>query len=80
MDPEQPVPDTVHVTPVLVAPVTFAVNCCVFPSLTCAEVGEIPTATAWTMVTVALLDFVESAEDVAVTVTNEGFGICAGAV
>ena len=35
----------VHVTPVLVVPVTVAVNCCVPPDRTVAEVGEMETET-----------------------------------
>jgi hypothetical protein len=38
------------------------------------------TAKCCEIVTVAELDFVESATDVAVTVTNEGFGGVEGAV
>ncbi len=35
----------VHVTPILVVPVTVAVNCCVPPDGTVAEVGEMETET-----------------------------------
>jgi len=38
------------------------------------------TAIFWVIVTVALLDLVLSAADVAVTVTNDGLGSWAGAV
>jgi hypothetical protein len=37
-------PFTAHVTPVFVDPVTVAVNCCVFPSDTLADVGDTRTA------------------------------------
>ena len=59
--PEQPEPLTLQVTPLLAVPETLAVNCCLPPTATCAEVGDILTATGRTSVTVAVLDFVVSA-------------------
>ena len=79
-DPEQPVPLTLQVTPVSVVPVTLAMNCWVAPSAICAEVGDMLTPIFCEIVTVAELDFVESATDVDVTVTNDGFGGVVGAV
>jgi hypothetical protein len=79
-DPEQPAPLRVHVTPVLAVPVTFAVNCCVLFVATWTGVGVTATAIFCTMITGALADFVESAADVAVTVTKDGFGTVDGAV
>ena len=71
----------VHVTPVLVVPATVAVNCCVPPDGTVAEVGEIVTATVAgaVIVTVALADLVVSATLVAVTVAVV-FDVTVGAV
>ncbi len=59
-----------QVTAVFVVPVTVAVNCCVPPDATVAEVGEIVTVTGAgaVIVAVALADFVGSATLVAVTV------------
>ena len=79
-DPEHPVPLTLQVTPVLAVPVTLAVNCCVCPSPTFAVVGEMLMPTFSATVTLALPDLLESAEDVAVTVTNGGSGGVDGAV
>jgi hypothetical protein len=42
--PLHPVPTTVHVTPVLLVPVTVAVNCCCAPVGTVAVSGEMFTA------------------------------------
>jgi hypothetical protein len=78
--PEQPAPATLQVTPVIVVPVTLAANCCPCPAAICAEVGEMLTAICWTIVAVAVLDFVESATEVAVMKTNEGDGGVDGAV
>jgi hypothetical protein len=78
--PEQPLPATLQVTAVFVAFVTVAVNCCVFPAITCADVGEMDTATGGRIVTAADADFVESATEVAVTATRAGLGTVAGAV
>ena len=61
---------------------TVAVNCCVPPEATVAEVGEIETATAvggGVIETVALADFVGSAALVAVT-TAVLLEVTAGAV
>jgi hypothetical protein len=61
-------PLAVHVTDVLLEPVTVAVNCCVAPVCSDPEVGLIVIATGTVTVTVAEADFVESATLVAVTV------------
>ena len=78
--PEQPAPVTLQLTPVIGVPLTLAVNCRLAPAVTCAELGEMLTAIFCAIVTVAVLDFVESATDVAVTKTKEGFGGVGGAV
>jgi len=78
--PEQPAPLRLHATAVFVVLTTVAANCCVFPATTFAVVGEILTITGRTTVTVALPDFVESATEVAVTVTCAGLGTAPGAV
>jgi hypothetical protein len=64
----------------MVVPVTLAVNCRLAPTAIRAELGEMLTAICSAIVTVAVLDFVESATDVAVTKTKEGFGCVGGAV
>jgi hypothetical protein len=56
-----------HVTAVLLVPVTVALNCCVPPVTSIAEVGLMLTDTSDT-VAVADADFVVSATLVAVTV------------
>ena len=63
--PEQPAPVRLHVTLVFEVPVTVAVNCCWPPARTVAVFGETLTATGGTIVTVAVPDFVGSANDVA---------------
>ena len=78
--PEQPDPTTLQSTPVIVVPVTFAVNCSVRPIGTCAEAGERLTSIGATIVIVARLDFVGSATEVAFTKTMAGFGTMEGAV
>ena len=78
--PEQPVPITLQLTPVFEVPLTLALNCCVWPSATFAEVGEIVMPTCSVTVTEALADLFRSATDVAVTVTNGGKGAWEGAV
>jgi hypothetical protein len=78
--PEQPGPATLQVTPVIEVPVTVAVNCAVPPIGTCAEVGDTLTTIGATSVTVAMLDLVGSALEVAVTKTIAGLGKVAGAV
>lgn len=60
-------PVALHVTAVLVVPVTVAVNCCVRPVRSATDVGLTVTPTAVT-VTVADADFVGSAALVALTV------------
>ncbi len=57
-----------QVTAVLLEPLTLAVNCCVPPVSSEADVGEIVTATGALTVTVAEADLVASATLVAVTV------------
>ena len=80
--PEQPMPETLHVTAVLLEPVTLAVNCCVAPTFSAALVGEILmlTAPGAAIVTVVepVMDVFES--NVAVTTTVFGLGAVAGAV
>src|SRR5690349_20986599 len=66
-------PLAVQVTPVLVVPLTLAVNCCVPPIGSEADCGEIATLTVVpdpfeVTVTVAEADFVASATLVALTV------------
>jgi hypothetical protein len=78
--PVQPVPLTLHVTLLLPVPLTEARNCCVVPAVTVADVGEMVTLMGGTIVTIAVLDFVGSATEVAVTETTDGVGIVAGAV
>jgi hypothetical protein len=58
-----------HVTAAFVLPVTVAVNCCVAPVCTEADVGLIETATAGGAVTVIVADadLVLSARLIAVT-------------
>jgi hypothetical protein len=58
----------------------FAVNCCVAPAATVAEVGDIVSVVVPVIVTVAESDFVLSACDVAVTVALADVGMVAGAV
>jgi hypothetical protein len=56
------------------------VNCRDAPATTTAEIGDMATAISCVIVTMAELDFVELATDVAVTFTKEGLGGVAGAV
>ena len=67
-------------TAVFEVPLTVALNCWLVLITTCAVAGETLTETGPVTLTVALADFVESATDVAVTVTCRGFGGLAGAV
>jgi hypothetical protein len=76
-EPLQPVPVTVHVT--LVVGLTWEVNCWVPLKATVVALGKSVTE-MWTTFTVADADLLESAADVAVTVTVAGFGGAAGAV
>lgn len=80
LEPEQPVPETFHVTDVFELPVTCAENCREADGATLADVGEMVTVTTGTTVTVALADFAVSACEVAVTEKKGGFGGTAGAV
>jgi hypothetical protein len=76
-------PLTSQVTAVLGDPFTVAVNCCVPKFATVAALGETLTELEGVVavsVTVADADFVESAWEVAVTLTVAGFGTVAGAV
>jgi len=59
---------------------TVAVNCLCFPAVTCAEVGEMLTATGRATVTTADPDLAGSATDVATTETWAGLGGLLGAV
>jgi hypothetical protein len=68
------------VTPVFAVFVTVAVNFWLAPAASCTEAGVIFTVTCCTIVTVAALDLVLSATDVAITFTNEGLGGVVGAV
>lgn len=82
VEPLHPVPESVQRTDVLVLPVTVAENCCCPPVTTRAVDGSTLTETEeadW-MTTVAELDFVGSATEVAVTVARDGLGMVAGAV
>ena len=67
--PVQPLPVTLQVTAVLAVFDTVAVNCCWVLTRTWAVAGEIDTETGGMTVTVAVLDFVVSATDVAITET-----------
>ena len=79
--PEQPRPDSAHVTPLFAESLlTVAVKFCVKPAVTFASEGEIITAMPATMVTTDEADFVGSATAVAVRVTAAGEGTAAGAV
>ena len=78
--PEQPAPATLQVTPAIVVPVTLAANCCSWPAAIWVELGEMLTAICSAIVAVAVLDFVESATEVAVMKTKEGDGGVDGAV
>jgi hypothetical protein len=80
VEPEQPAPLRLQVTAVSEVPPTDAVNCCCDPVATCVTLGEMLTVIAGIIVALALPDFVESAEEVAVTVTSAGLGTAAGAV
>lgn len=62
-------PVALHVTPVLLLPLTVVVNCCAAPEARLTDVGAIETEmTGADTVTVAVADFVESATLVVVTV------------
>jgi hypothetical protein len=66
--------------PLLASLVTVAVNCCVALTRTLGAAGATETATGGVTVTVAVADFVASATEAAVTVTNAGDGTAGGAV
>ena len=79
--PEQPEPDSVHVTPLLAESLlTVALKFCVEPVVTFAVDGDTATLICPLMVMVAEEDFVVSLTDVAVRVTAAGEGTYAGAV
>lgn len=78
--PVQPAPLTLHVTAVLDAPFTVALNCWCAPTRTFAVAGETATTSGATTVTWAVADRVGSATDVAVTDTWGGLGTEDGAV
>jgi hypothetical protein len=82
LDESVPSPVSDQVTAVLAVPVTVAVNCCVPPPPSEAEVGEIDTeiAAGGFSVTVAEADLVVSFVEVAVTVAVDVAVIVAGAV
>jgi hypothetical protein len=74
-------PFTVHMTEVLLLPVTLAVNGCWAPATRVAEVGLMVTVTGGAVsVTVAWAFLVVSACETAKTVTDAGFGSVCGAV
>jgi hypothetical protein len=82
--PEQPLPESVQLTPLFcVSLPTVAVKFFVPPGVcTLAEAGDTPTeiAAALAMVIVAAADFDTSVTEVAVSVTVAGDGIVTGAV
>lgn len=67
--PEQPPPDRLQITAVLVVFNTVAVNCCCSPPAACADRGETLTDTGSATVTTAEPNLEGSAIDVAATVT-----------
>lgn len=80
--PAQPKPVTLHVTAVLLFPVTAAVNCCCAPVFTWTLAGDIVTLT-WLLdeiVTVVEPDIDRFDREAAVTTTVAGLGGAAGAV
>lgn len=79
-EPVQPVPLRVQVIAPLLVPLTIAWNCCCAPTVTSAVVGEMVTDIGTAIFTCAEADLLVSACDVAVTVTDGGFGTIAGAV
>jgi hypothetical protein len=68
------------VTAVLLVFETVAENCWLAPVSTFADVGEMLTETGGIIVTVAVLDFVVSATEVAVIEICAGLGTVDGAV
>ena len=78
--PVQPLPTMLQVTAVFVVPRTVAANCCLPPMINCAAAGATVTEMGTVIVTDAVLDFVESATEVAVTDIWGGLGAAAGAV
>src|SRR6476660_2513782 len=79
--PLQPVPVSVHVTPLFCASLlTVAVKFCVLVTLIVAAVGKMLTPTAAVTVIAAVEIFVASAMDVAFNVTAAGPGTLAGAL
>ena len=79
--PLQPVPVSVHVTPLFCASLlTVAVKFCVLVTLIVAAVGAMLTPTAAVTVIAAVEIFVASAMDVAFNVTAAGLGTLAGAL
>ena len=73
-------PFTSHETVAPLVRQNDAVNDCVLPSETLAELGEIEFVAGQVIVTLALPDFVASATLVAVTVIVAGKGWIAGAM
>ena len=79
--PEQPLPDSVHVTPLLAESLlTVAVKFCAEPAVTLAVKGETLTVIPPTIVITEEADFVGSETEVAVKVTAADAGTAAGAV
>lgn len=77
----QPVPLKLHVTAMLVDPVTLAVNCCLAPTPTEAVDGETPTETVLLMIVTVVEPVIDEFEsEAAVTVTVSGLGAVVGAV
>jgi hypothetical protein len=78
--PVHPVPDTDHLTPLFDAPVTWAVNCCDFPTMSATEPGFTDTVTPGrAIVTVAEPTSVVLNIEIAETVTVAGLGAVEGA-
>jgi hypothetical protein len=75
-----PLPVTLQVTAVFDVSDTVVMNCCSVLTRTWAVVGETATETGGMTVTIAVLDFVGSAAEVAVTDTCAGVGTFVGAV
>lgn len=79
--PAQPDPLRLHVTAVLLEPVTVAVNFCVDPTPTEADDGVTPTETVVPRIVTAVDPLIDGFDnEVAVTVTILGVGVVAGPV
>jgi len=80
--PPQPNPVTLQVTPVLVDPVTVALNCCCAPVLSSTLPGDTLTLTTEGAITVTVVEpeIAWFDSDVALTLTIFGVGALDGAV